>query len=123
MKYLFLLLLISPSAALAQSVTPNFTTGTMTQTVNMTQTIHETSTIERFGGKVDSWNGKNVEPVDASGASLPITDVTAQFQVIDAAKPWQLKTNTRAAGLVEVENITRTVTTDSVTNTLSVFSQ
>ena len=123
MKYLFLLLLISPSAALAQSVTPNFTTGTMTQTVNMTQTIHETSFIERFGGEVKTWNGDNVEPLDASGASTTITDVTAQFQVIDAAKPWQLDIQTRAAGLVEIENTTRTVTTDSVTNTLSVFSQ
>ena len=43
MKRLLLLLLITPGAAFAQSVTPNFTTGTMTQTVTATQTVTETS--------------------------------------------------------------------------------
>ena len=38
MKLLFLLLLI-PTAASAQSVTPNFTTGTMTQTVVMNKQL------------------------------------------------------------------------------------
>ena len=64
MKRLLLLLLICPSAAVAQSVTPNFTTGTMTQTVTATQTVNETSVIERFGGDHHVWNGDNVEPIE-----------------------------------------------------------
>ena len=127
MKRLLLLLLISPSAAFAQSVTPNFTTGSMTQTVSATQTISETTAIERFGGAVKTWNGDNVEAIDANGASINLastadpTDV--EFHIVDATQPWQLEIITRAAGLVETEDITRTINTTTTTNTLSVFAQ
>ena len=124
MKRLLLLLLISPLAASAQSVTPNFTTGTMTQTVTATQTINETSLIERFGGDVNVWNGDNVEAIDANGASVDVADPTGlEFHIVDPAQPWQLEITTRAAGLVETVDTTRTIVTDTVTNTLSVFSQ
>ena len=127
MKRLLLLLLISPSAAFAQSVTPNFTTGSMTQTVSATQTISETTAIERFGGADKTWNGDNVEAIDANGASINLastadpTDV--EFHIVDATQPWQLEIITRAAGLVETEDITRTINTTTTTNTLSVFAQ
>tara|TARA_B100001094_G_scaffold329603_1_gene392715 strand:- start:2588 stop:2962 length:375 start_codon:yes stop_codon:yes gene_type:complete len=124
MKRLLLLLLISPIAASAQTVTPNFTTGTMTQTVTTTQTVNETSAIERFGGDVNVWNGDNVEAIDSSGHSVDIADPTGlEFHIVDSTQPWQLEITTRAAGLVETEDTTRTIVTDSVTNTLSVFSQ
>ena len=122
MKLLFLLLLI-PTAASAQSVTPNFTTGTMTQTVVMAQTVTETNSIERFGGKVTTWNGENVQAVDSSGTATNIIDANTQFTVVDATVPWQLEIVDRAAGIVETEDITRTITTDTTTNTLSVFAQ
>ncbi len=128
MRRLLLLLLI-PAPVFAQSVTPNFTTGTMTQTVTATQTIEETSVIERFGGAVNTWNGDNVEPIE-TGTNGVQDDATGEdivqaleFQVVDLAKPWQLEINTREAGLVETVNTTRTIQTDTVTNTLSVFSQ
>jgi len=128
MRRLLLLLLI-PTPVFAQSVTPNFTTGTMTQTVTATQTIEETSVIERFGGAVNTWNGDNVEPIE-TGTNGVQDDATGEdivhaleFQVVDLAKPWQLEINTREAGLVETVNTTRTIQTDTVTNTLSVFSQ
>ena len=124
MKRLLLLLLISPLAASAQSVTPNFTTGTMTQTVTATQTVNETSLVERFGGDVNVWNGDNVEAIDANGASVDVADPTGlEFHIVDPAQPWQLEITTRAAGLVETVDTTRTIVTDTVTNTLSVFSQ
>ena len=124
MKRLLLLLLISPLAASAQSVTPNFTTGTMTQTVTATQTVNETSLIERFGGDVNVWNGDNVEAIDTNGHSVDIADPTGlEFHIVDPAQPWQLEITTRAAGLVETVDTTRTIVTDTVTNTLSVFSQ
>jgi hypothetical protein len=117
MKRLLLLLLICPSAAMAQ-VTPNFTTGTMTQTTTATQTITETSSVERYGGAVQVWNGDNVQPITA-------TDIvtSGDFEVVDTALPWQLEITTRAAGIVETVDTTRTIQTDTVTNTLSVFSQ
>ena len=128
MRRLLLLLLI-PAPVFAQSVTPNFTTGTMTQTVTATQTVNETTVTERFGGTVNTWNGDNVEPIetghsrvgdDASGEDIV---GAIEFQVVDPAHPWQLEISTREAGLVETVNTVRTIQTDTVTNTLSVFSQ
>ena len=121
-KLLFLLLLI-PASASAQSVTPNFTTGSMTQTVVTTQTITETNSIERFGGSVSTWNGDNVEAVDSSGVATNIIDTSTEFTVVDSTQPWQLEIVERSAGIVETEDISRTITTNSTTNTLSVFAQ
>ena len=122
MKHLLLLLLFSVPVY-SQSVTPNFTTGTMTQTVNATQTINETIAIERFGGDLNVWNGDNVKAVDANDASINIAAATAEFHVVDTSLPWSLETTSRSAGIVETEDITRTIVTTTTTNTLSVFAQ
>ena len=122
MKRLLLLLLISP-AAYAQNVTPNFTTGTMTQTVTATQSVNETVVTERYGGGVFIWNGDNVQAVAADGTAIDIQNSAVEFHIVDPSHPWQLEISTRPAGLVETINTTRTVQTDTVTNTLSVFAQ
>lgn len=122
MKLLFLLLLIA-SPAYAQSVTPNFTTGSMTQTVTATQTVTETIAIERMGGAVKTWNGDNVKALGTSGSAVDIAATGTQFHIVDTSLPWQLEIITRAAGIVETEDVSRTIKTDTVTNTLSVFSQ
>lgn len=122
MKLLFLLLLIG-SPVYAQSVTPNFTTGSMTQTVTATQTVTETVAIERLGGAVKTWNGDNIKALGTSGAAVDITATGTQFHIVDTSLPWQLEIVTRAAGVVETEDVSRTIKTDTVTNTLSVFSQ
>lgn len=123
MKRLLLLLSIIFVPASAQSVTPNFTTGTMTQTVTATQTVNETIVSQRYGGDVTVWNGDNIEAVDANGISVDIVDTSTQFHVVDPSHPWQLEITTRDAGIVETINTVRTIQTDTVTNTLSVFSQ
>lgn len=122
MKLLFLLLLIG-SPAYAQSVTPNFTTGSMTQTVTATQKVTETIAIERFGGAVKTWNGDNIKAIGATGNAIDVAATTTQFHIVDTSLPWQLEIVTRAAGIVETEDVSRTIETDTVTNTLSVFSQ
>ena len=122
MKYLLPLLLIA-APAYAQSATPNFTSGSMTQTTNATQTITEVIAIERMGGEVKTWNGDNVKAIDANGASTNIIDTGTTFEVVDQALPWQLEIITRSAGIVETEDINRTINLTSTTNTLSVFSQ
>ena len=127
MKSLLLLLLIAAPAR-AQSVTPNFTTGSMTQTVTSTQTITETNQIERYGGKVETWNGDNIKAIkqNNNGALVGPVDIKGtdtQFHIVDQDLPWQLEIITRDAGLIETEDINRTIDTESVTNTLSVFSQ
>ena len=123
MRYLFLLLLITCSPARAQQVTPNFTTGSMTQTIVTTQVIEEVVETERFGGAVTVWNGDNVKAVDANGADCAITATSAVFEIVDEDLPWELEVIVRAAGVVETVDADRTITTNSTTNTLSVFSQ
>lgn len=123
-KSLFLLLLIaSPSLAQGQ---PQFTTGSMTQTVTSTQNVVETSNIERYGTAIGSWSGDNVRTIDpaAADATVDIEVEGMSFEIIDNTQPWQLEVVNRGAGdLVESINIERTIETESTTNTLSVFSQ
>ena len=124
MKHLLLLpLLLIAAPVKAQSATPNFTSGSMTQTTNATQTVTEVIAIERMGGEVKTWNGDNVKAIDANGAVTSILDTNTTFQIVDDTLPWQLEIITRSAGIVETEDINRTVNLTSTTNTLSVFSQ
>jgi hypothetical protein len=113
----FLALLLLSSPALAQSVTPNFTQGSMTSTTTTTQTINETIQVQVFGGDYRNVSSSNVTPSGDINASA------TTFSVTDTTKPYSLEVVTRAAGVVEQTDITRTVTTNATTNSLSVFSQ
>ena len=114
-KLLLLLLLASPAAA--QTVTPQFTQGSMQSTTTTTQTITETIATEVYGGAYSSWSGTNVTP------SGDITDSSTTWSVTTAGEQFQLETVTRAAGIIETTDITRDIETTSTTTSLSVFSQ
>ena len=114
-KLLLLLLLASPAAA--QTVTPQFTQGSMQATTTTTQTITETIATEVYGGAYSSWSGTNVTP------SRGITDSSTTWSVTTAGEQFQLETVTRAAGIIETIDITRDIDTTSTTTSLSVFSQ
>ena len=114
-KLLLLLLLASPAAA--QTVTPQFTQGSMQATTTTTQTITETIATEVYGGAYSSWSGTNVTP------SGDITDSSTTWSVTTAGEQFQLETVTRAAGIVETIDVTRDIETTSTTTSLSVFSQ
>ena len=116
-KLLLLALLLSPSAALAQTVTPQFTQGSMQATTTTTQTITETIATEVMGGAYSSWSGTNVTP------SGDITDSATTWSVTTAGEQFQLETVERAAGVVETIDVTRTIDTTATTTSLSVFSQ
>jgi len=116
MKKLFLLLLLASPAA-AQTVTPQFTQGSMQSTTTTTQTITETIATEVYGGAYSSWSGTNVTP------SGDITDSATTWSVTTAGEQFQLETVTRAAGIIETIDITRDIETTSTTTSLSVFSQ
>ncbi len=118
MKNLWLfipLLFIQP--ATAQTVTPNFTQGSMQATTTTTQTITETVDTTKYGGIYNSWSGTNVTP------SAAIRDTNTTFTVHTAGDQFQLETVIRAAGIIELTEIDRTITTNSTTTSLSVFSQ
>ena len=118
MKRLILLLaLLSPAVARANTVTPQFTTGSMNSTTTTTQNITEVTQKQVFGSEVNTWSGTNVTP------SADIATSGTTFSVTNTANPWSLETTTRAAGIVEQRDYTRNFTINSTTTSLSVFSQ
>ena len=116
-KLILLLALLSPAVARANTVTPQFTTGSMNSTTTTTQTIVETEQVQVFGAAVNTWSGTNVTP------SADIASMGTTFSVTNTANPWSLETTTRAAGIVEQRDYTRNFTINSTTTSLSVFSQ
>ena len=118
-KLILLLALLSPSIVRANTVTPQFTSGSMNSTTTTIQTIQETISQEVFGAEVNTWSGSNI----TSSASAGISGGDAVFTVTDTTLPWTLETTTRAAGLIETIDTIRDITTNSTTTSLSVFSQ
>ena len=116
-KLILLLALLSPAAARANTVTPQFTTGSMNSTTTTTQNITEVTQKQVFGSEVNTWSGTNVTP------SADIAGTGTTFSVTDTAQPWTLETTSRSAGLVEQWDINTTYTINSTTTSLSVFSQ
>ena len=116
-KLILLLALCAPSIARANTVTPQFTTGSMNSTTTTTQTITEVEQRQVFGAAVNTWSGTNITP------SADISGTGTTFTVTNASDPWVLETTTRAAGVVEQWDTTRNYTINSTTNSLSVFSQ
>ena len=117
-RWLILFLLLTPSVARANTITPQFTQGSMNATTTTTQTVSETVTQKVYGGEYNHWSGTNVTP---SGA---IRDSNTTFAVTTAGADFQLETVERAAdALVEQIDISRTITTNATTTSLSTFSQ
>ena len=114
-RLLVLLMLASPAAA--QSVTPNFTQGSMQSTTTTTVDIDRTIATEVFGGAYSSWSGTNVVP------SGDISDSSTTYSVHTAGDQFQLELVTRAAGVVESIDIDETIEQVSTTTSLSIFSQ
>lgn len=112
-----LLLLLLPASAAAQTITPQFTQGSMTATTTSTQTIEEVIAHEVYGAAVTKYSGENVTP------STNITDSSATWSVTTAGDPWTLEITERSAGVIETIDIDRTIDTESTTTSLSVFSQ
>ena len=116
MKKLFLLLLLAAPAS-AQTVTPQFTQGSMQSTTTTTIDIERTIATEVYGGDYSSWSGSNVTPsADISGSGTT-------FSVTTAGDPWSLEITTRDAGIVETIDITESIDSTSTTTSLSIFSQ
>ena len=115
--WLIPLLLLAPSLARANQVSPQFTQGSMQATTITTQVITEVVDQEIFGGTYNSWSGTNVIP------SGNIVDPQTSYTVHTAGEQFQIETVTRPAGVVEQIDIDRSITTNSTTTSLSVFSQ
>ena len=116
-RWLLLLLLLFPAAARANTITPQFTQGSMQSTTNTTQTIVEQVEQEVYGAAVKTWSGTNVTP------SGDILDPTTTFSITNPGDQFQLEVLERSAGIIETIDIDRTINTTSTTTSLSVFSQ
>ena len=116
MKRLILLLMLASPAA-AQTITPNFTQGSMQSTTTTTVDIDRTIDTNIYGGDYSSWSGTNVTP------SGNINDSSTTFSVTNAGEQFQLEIVTRAAGLIEDSLVTETIQQVTNTTSLSVFSQ
>ena len=116
MKKLLLCLLIATPVS-AQTVTPNFTQGSMQSTTTTTIDIDRTISTEVYGGAYKSWSGTNVTP---SGS---IENSSTTFSVTTAGDPFQLEITERTAGIIETIDVTESILQNSTTTSLSVFSQ
>ena len=116
-KWILLLALLSPAVARANTVTPQFTQGSMNSTTTTTQVVQEVKQTQVFGSEVKSWSGSNVTP------SGDIADAATTFSLTTPGADFQLEITERAAGLIETIDMVRTIDTDSTTTSYSVFSQ
>ena len=89
----------------------------MQATTVTTQVVVEAIDTDVYGGTYNSWSGTNVVP----SGDIRASDTT--YTVHTAGDQYQLETVTRAAGIIEVIEVDRTITTNSTTTSLSVFSQ
>ena len=115
--WILLLALLSPAIARANTVTPQFTTGSMQSTTTTQQTITETIEHDIKGSASSSWSGTNITVTGSIGAD------NATYAPTNNAADWDLQITTREAGTIETISIDRTIETDSTTNTYSIFSQ
>jgi hypothetical protein len=123
-KWILVLALLIPTGAKANTITPQFTQGSMNSTTTTTQVINETITTTVEGGDLTTWSGSNVHIDTASeGIAGGISADDQVFEVVDTSLPWTLETVTRAAGTIETSIEVRDITTNATTTSLSVFSQ
>ena len=120
-KWLLLLMLVSPTVARAELITPQFTQGSMQSTTTTTQEITEEIETEVFGGAYSKWTGENI--LHTSASSGGIVDTDSVFTVHTAGDPFTLEITTRAAGVVQTIDTTREIDTTATTTSLSVISQ
>ena len=121
-KWLILLALLSPAAARAELVTPNFTQGSMNSTTTTTQEIVEEITTTTYGSALQKWSGDNL--THSSASSGGIADSDSVWNLTTAGSDFTLEITTRAASQVlSITEIDREIDTTSTTVSLSVFSQ
>lgn len=139
MRYLAVLLLFAGSAS-AMPVVPNFRSGTMTsRTETKTSMTEVIRSMDYSTGYTYSASGKNVkvEGSDILPGTTPTTTQTVSgvtstwtgldleqkptWSIVTPGKAFQFVESYTGPGLTNVTDIERTIQTESVTDTLSVF--
>ena len=121
-KWLLLFLLLSPSVARAELVTPQFTQGSMNSTTTTTQEITEEIVTTVYGSALNKWSGDNITHTSATSGGIADTD--SVFTITTAGSAFSLEIVERAASaIVEKIEIDRVIETTATTTSLSIFSQ
>ena len=112
-----LILLGFSSPALAESVVPNFTRGTITaETKSYTEVVETIKQIEYTTGESYTVTGTNINiPSNPSRG--------ANYTIQTPGAPFQFSETYLGPGVAKETWIERTTTTDSTTNSMSVFTQ
>ena len=109
-KWLVLLMLLSPSVARAELVTPQFTQGSMQSTTTTTQDITEEIVTTVYGSALNKWSGDNITHTSATSGGIVDTD--SVFTITTAGSDFSLEIIERAASqIVEKIEIDRTTET------------
>ena len=115
MKFFLLLLLVC--AAPAQAVTPSFTRGTQNSRTESTTTVTETYEIVEYStGTSYTMTGQNITWQGNPGVD------TNYSQLVPGAAT-QFSETVLGPGISSTTNFTRTTTIESVTTSISVFTQ
>ena len=146
MRKFLLIFLFCGLPSYAQPVTPNFTTGTMSSTTNTTTQINETITSTDFFGNSYEYSVTGTGISTNGGVAPNTTDVSATvngqtytYTGLDLStgnKPVFTLTNPTSGaafqfsesyrgpgGVSNITTITRSITSESVVTSQSVFSQ
>tara|TARA_Y100000992_G_scaffold134044_1_gene88536 strand:+ start:134 stop:487 length:354 start_codon:yes stop_codon:yes gene_type:complete len=86
---------------------------------NNNQVITETIVHDIQGSASTSYSGTNITVTGDNG----IGGTGTVYAPTNNAADWDLQITERAAGTIETINIDRTITTDAVTSSYSIFSQ
>ena len=101
----------------AESVVPNFTRGTITaETKSHTEIVETIKQIEYTTGTSYTVSGTNI---NIPGRPQP----GANYTIVDQGAPFQFSETILGPGTAKETWIERTTTTDSTTNSTSVFTQ
>ena len=101
----------------AASVVPNFTRGTVTsETTSRTEVVELINQVEYTTGTSYTVTGTNI--------NIPTTPYPgAEYTLIAPGEPFQFSETILGPGISKETQIERTTITDSITNSISVFTQ
>ena len=130
---LLLFLCFFSASARSAPVVPNFTTGTMTTHTETTSKVTETIVSEDFSTGWDySVSGTNIQ-TNSKSLVPPVTGVDSwtgldvqqrpDWAVVNPGKAFQLVESYQGPGLSKVTTIQRVTEIESITDTVSTFSQ
>jgi len=117
MMAIIILLLAAATAPEAEAMTPSFTRGTQNSRTESTTTISETYEIVEYStGTSYTMSGTNIQWNGQPGIDANYT------QIIPGAAT-QFSETVMGPGISSTQSVTRETVVDSVTNTISVFTQ